>query len=480
MHRTPGGLCSPGVFHLRERHPLTAPYARGRLPPMDLPAFPAAHPALIPPGTVMGDWRVEEWAGRGVYGAVYRAVPLRAGPSAPVALKLALLPEDPRFLREVELLSRCDHPSIPKLWGQGAWQSPSGTVHPFYVMEWVEGVRLYAQARRQPVTAEQVRCWLAQLASALAVLHAQGAVHRDLKGDNVLVRRSDGRAMLMDFGTCFYPGAATLTPPLGFPGTPAYRAPEAWLFERQFERDAMARYRATPADDLYALGVTACRLLTGEHAEPAHAFQDEHGTWHFERVATPPGFEDDARVEPSLRAVILRLLSLRPEQRGTAAQLAAELEQASGPRVPGTRKSPAWRRWPWAALAAASGGLALCVGLDDSREWLERVADSQSTRTRGLGEEAVATSTEPAPAASPPNGIAEEAPPKPLPGQTRPDEKGRCPRKWQVSLNGACWELLSRERGSCDLLHGQIFKGLCYVPVLLPGRSPTSGPPNTP
>lgn len=465
---------------------------------MDLPSFQASHPALLPPGTVIGDWRVEDWAGRGVYGAVYRASPLRAGPVAPVALKMAVHPEDLRFVREVELLSRCDHPSIPRLLGQGSWQSPSGTVYPFYVMQWVDGVRLYAQARRHPVTPEQVRRWLAQLASALAVLHAQGAVHRDLKGDNVLVRSADGRAVLMDFGTCFYPGAATLTPPLGFPGTPAYRAPESWLFELQFERDAMARYRATPADDLYALGVTACRLLTGEYAEPANAFQDEHGTWHFERVVTPPGFQDDSRVEPSLRAVVLRLLSLRPELRGTAEQLAAELEQATGPHKPPqpvrvtaleTRKSPARRRWPWAALAAASGGLAVCAWPDASREWLEKVTlaciapvggDSPSTKTRGLGEEAAATSTQPVPAASPSDGIAEDTPPKPLPRQTRPDEKGRCPRKWQISLNGACWELLSRERGSCDLLNGRMFKGLCYVPILPPGRSPTSSPTNTP
>jgi hypothetical protein len=457
---------------------------------MDLPAFPAAHPALIPPGTVIGDWRVEDWAGRGVYGAVYRATPLRAGPAVPVALKMALLPEDPRFLREVELLSRCDHPSIPRLLGQGSWQSPSGTVHPFYVMQWVEGVRLYAQARRQPVTAEQVRRWLSQLASALAVLHAQGAVHRDLKGDNVLVRRADGRAVLMDFGTCSYPGAATLTPPLVFPGTPAYRAPESWLFELQFERDAMARYRAAPADDLYALGVTACRLLTGEYPEPANAFRDEHGTWHFKQVVTPPGFEEDSRVEPSLRAVVLRLLSLRPEQRGTAAQLAAEQGQATKPHVPERRKSLARRRWPWAALAAASGGLALCAGPDASREWLEKVTlaciasaggGSPSTKTRGLAEEAAATSTEPAPAASPPDGIAEDTPPKPVPGQTRPDGKGLCPRKWQISLNGACWVRFAHESEACDLLNGQMFKGLCYMPVLLPpGRSPTSSPAKNP
>jgi hypothetical protein len=53
----------------------------------------------------VGTWRVEAWAGRGVYGVVYRAVPVNAEHANPVALKLALFPRDPRFAREVELLS---------------------------------------------------------------------------------------------------------------------------------------------------------------------------------------------------------------------------------------------------------------------------------------------------------------------------------------------------------------------------------------
>ena len=296
---------------------------------MSRPSPPAPHPAMLPPGTVVGNWRVEAWAGRGVYGTVYRAVPLHAGHASPVALKLALHPADPRFEREVQLLSLFDHPSIPRLLDHGMWQGPGGLLHPFLVMQWVDGVPLYEQARLQPPSFLHVLRWLGQLAEALAALEARGVVHRDVKGGNMLVRRSDGRAMLMDFGTGLYPGAYTLTPPLYFPGTPAYRSPESWLFEMQFSRDATARYLATPADDLYALGVVACRLLTGEYPEMGAPLRDEQGRWQLETVIVPRALLGGPQVEPFLRDMTLSLLSVDREQRGTAAQWARALEHVA-------------------------------------------------------------------------------------------------------------------------------------------------------
>ncbi len=198
-------------------------------------------------------------------------------------------------------------------------------------MEWVEGVPLYDWARQSPPGVPQVLGLLAQLAGALAALHAHGGVHRDVKGDNVLVRRSDGRAMLTDFGTDHYPGVVPLTPPGAYPGTPAYRAPESGLFELQSLRDRSARYCAGPGDDLHALGVTACRLVTGKYPEFADPWKDEHDTWHLDAALPPPEL---LRIEPRLRDLILRMLSVSPAERGTAAQLAEALEQAVEPSPP--------------------------------------------------------------------------------------------------------------------------------------------------
>ncbi|MFL5349339.1 MAG: protein kinase domain-containing protein [Hyalangium sp.] len=483
------------------------------------------HPAMLPPGTVVGSWRVVAWAGRGGCGAVYRAVPKHSELAPPVALKMALIPGDPRFAREVELLSRMRHPSIPRLWDSGEWHHPSGALYPFLVMEWVDGVPLYEWARMTPATSTQVPRLLTQLARALQAVHARAAVHRDVKGDNILVRRSDGRAVLTDFGSGIYPDTATLTPPAMYPGTPAYRSPESWLFELQFSRDASARYAAGPADDLYALGVTACRLMTGKYPELPEPRKDEHGLWRLDCVLAPAELRD---VEPGLGALILRLLSVRPRERGTAAQLAEALEQAqaharaeSPPRsiaevAPAARPSepssvsPApsaplhsplrgasagrasaaararpWR--PWLVPTAASLILATWVWwlspgkpVAPSSPEQPRVtgAEQPDAGTAGLAEALASASTNSAPGLQAPEAMAEDTPPEPEEEQARPDAKGRCPHKRQVALNGACWLELSLTGQECEDSGGHMFKRTCYVPVIPAGRkhTPTSSP----
>ncbi|MBN1208499.1 MAG: serine/threonine protein kinase, partial [Myxococcaceae bacterium] len=127
---------------------------------MQTPRAPTLNPSHLPPGTRVGDWLVVAWAGRGVHGAVYKAVPVDNPQAHPVALKLALLPRDLRFAREVELLSCTRHPSIPRLWDQGEWLHPGGALYPFLVMDWVEGVPLYDQARQSNPSSQQVLQWL--------------------------------------------------------------------------------------------------------------------------------------------------------------------------------------------------------------------------------------------------------------------------------------------------------------------------------
>ncbi|MFL5343182.1 MAG: serine/threonine protein kinase [Hyalangium sp.] len=482
---------------------------------MQSPSVPELDPALLPGGTVVGRWRVVAWAGQGSHGAVYRAVPVGLQHAPAVALKLAVSADNPRFAREAALLSRLRHPSIPRLWDSGTWQGPGGKLHPFLVQDWVDGKSLYEQSLYPPFS-PQVAAVLAQLARALQEIHALGAVHRDIKGDNILVRYSDGRALLMDFGACYYPGAATLTPSALHPGTPAYRAPESWCLE--FNRDRSLQHRAQATDDLFALGLTACRLVTGEYPKLSAPRRDEHGDWHVDAVTAPAAVLRDKRIEPRLRACILRLLSVRPQERGSAAQLAEALEpltplpREDSPAPRSVRRSSSARPPKGTAevaagpkrstprgrllLALAAAAVALTVGAWWVGTW--RTVDTPSVAhaelatarrskmgTTGLGEVATSTSTQAPASLHEPQGLAEETPPEPLPDQLRPDSQGRCPHKKEVALNGGCWVEMSLDRETCEALKlggsmGSMFKNKCYMPVLPHGRQPSSSPTTPP
>ena len=94
-------------------------------------------------------------------------------------------------------------------------------------------------------------------------------------------------------------------------------------------RTRAERYRAGPSDELYALGVTACRWLTGAYPRFSEPERDTQGVWRMEAVEMPQALE---QVEPALREPVRRLLSVRPEKRGTVAQLAEELDRVFPPR----------------------------------------------------------------------------------------------------------------------------------------------------
>ncbi len=141
---------------------------------------------------------MEAWQGQGAYGAVYRAERVGFRRSEPGALKVSLWLWNARMKREVELLSRLNHPSIPRLLDRGGALVPAANEYPFFVMEWVQGPALYVWAEQHAPSGEQLCQVLAQLARALQALHAEGAVHRDVKGDNVVVRLSDRRAVLIE------------------------------------------------------------------------------------------------------------------------------------------------------------------------------------------------------------------------------------------------------------------------------------------
>ncbi len=176
----------------------------------------------------------------------------------------------------MELLSRVKHPHVARLLEAGHWPVP-GTQErlPFLVMEYVPGSHLYAVLSQRAVRVREALELFKQSALALHAVHEVGAMHRDVKGENLLVRE-DGRLVLVDLGVGDYEGAPTLTGTQLPPGTSAYRSPEALCFQREHLDDFEKRYVFRLADDLYALGVTWYRALTRVFPFEAEGLEDEH------------------------------------------------------------------------------------------------------------------------------------------------------------------------------------------------------------
>ena len=447
------------------------------------------------PGTQVGSWRVVRRHGQGSYGAIYRAEPVDKAGARPVALKLALHAGDERFEREVELLSRLRHPHVPRLLDAGTWTAPEGTSFPFLVMEWVEGVPLYEWASQHKLTSRQAMKLLAQVARALAATHEVEGVHRDVKGDNVLVAE-DGHAVLMDFGSGCYRGARVLTHPKMPVGTPRYWSPESQLFQYRFGRHASARYEPGPADDVYALGVMAYRLVTGEYPPEALLWEQE-GV--IPRLANSAHVRPEAQVtvSPELAVLIRRMLSEQPSERGRAEEVAQALEEAQKAagrrgnrriaalrgrapvkralRPESLRSAVTWLGWATAvslgvALAVRGGAAGYEAPVDEP---VQVAGQSRSTKggTSALAGESLAGREEPAkPEAA--NGIRREVPKKPLPDQRR----APC-GKHETNLYGGCWGRLAGAKPPCEEHHYE-WKDGCYLPVpASAARVPTSEQP---
>ncbi|SEL60157.1 Serine/threonine protein kinase [Stigmatella aurantiaca] len=444
-------------------------------------------PEALPPGTLVGSWRVDACVGYGTYGVVYRTYWAGQTEGPPVALKLARHPGDPRFDREAELLTRVQHPSVPRLLGRGRWQGRrKGSTHPYLALEWVEGLRLYEWAQEHPFRPYQPLRWLAQVARGLEATHACGGLHRDVKGDNVMVGPG-GQAFLMDFGCGTWEGATPLTEGPLAPGTRIYRSPQALRFHWNHRRSDGGHYEATPADDVYALGVMAYRLWTGVYpplaTDPSIMGDDGRDTLE---VRVPPG--KLTPLAPEVEALILRMLSENPWDRGSAAELAATMEDLvaateATERIPmrcPTRAQPdagasvAFKRRAGigAVLLTAAMGLTTLSSDNWSVKRLQAFSSSmQDGGTGGVADAAVESALMSIKVEEPhPKGLSLDMPKEPLPGQRRPP----CPRP-EISIRGGCWIEVARTSPPCG--EGYVWKDACYYPVPAPLRPNTSEKP---
>ena len=199
-------------------------------------------------------YRVDEEIGRGGMATVYRAVDLKHDRT--VALKV-LKPElaaslgTERFLREITLTARLDHPHILALLDSG---EADGLL--YYVMPFVDGETLRARLEREKqLPIDQALGIARQVADALGYAHQHGIVHRDIKPENILLSR--GHARVADFGIAravTAAGGQSLTDTGLAVGTPTYMSPEQAGADREIDARS----------DIYSLGSVVYEMLAGQ------------------------------------------------------------------------------------------------------------------------------------------------------------------------------------------------------------------------
>ncbi len=281
-----------------------------------------------------------------------------------------------RFLREIEVAARLQHPAILPLHDSG---QADGYV--FYIMPYVEGESLRDRlARQHELTVEETARILSEVLDALAYAHGKGVVHRDIKPDNIML--SGRHALLLDFGVAKAvndsAGPEFVTTTGLALGTPSYMAPEQAVADKQVDHRA----------DLYAVGVVGYEMLAGRRPFPGNTAQQIV-------VAQMTKAPDELlthrpSVPPPLAAALMRAIERNPADRWqSAAEMAARLEPyvvISGETTPAARTAfgPGRRRARWIGLAVAA--VVLVAAIAGAVLLRPRPTPQLATRRSGAGD----------------------------------------------------------------------------------------------
>ncbi len=308
-------------------------------------------------GSALGDrYHLEREIGAGGMATVYLARDIRHRRS--VALKV-VRPDlgGPlgleRFLREIELAARLQHPHILPVFDSGVIEIGAAAPVPYFVMPYVEGEnlrhRLHREGRLPPEDAVSIA---GEVADALTHAHARGIIHRDIKPENILL--SGGHAVVADFGVAkaIESGVAArdadggpwnLTA-FGFAvGTPHYMSPE----------QATGRDAVDARADQYSLACVLYEMLTGR--PPFTGGTAQSVIAQAMTAPRPRPSRAASGVSPALDSVVVQAMAADPGSRYPDMGAFAKAL-----RAPRTHAQAGSGRWPWvmgAVALAAAGAL---------------------------------------------------------------------------------------------------------------------------
>lgn len=305
----------------------------------------------LPPGVVgsgrLGRFVLVESLGEGGSGEVWKAWDSRLARWVAVkTLRFPLPSQRERFLREARLTAGIQHPHIVPIHEVDHHEGMD-----YLVLEYKDGASLDRTMLDLPAGLRAVR----QVCEAVAALHAQGIVHRDIKPQNILIDRK-GDAFLTDLGLARALESENLTVQGTLLGTPAFMAPEQ-------VRDSLG---AGPASDVYALGGVLYFVAT--RRPPADGPTLEGVLDQLIRGDLVAPRRIDRRIPRDVETVILKAMERDPRRRYPTAQAMADDlgrhlrgESILARPIPALRRALQWarRRSVPLAVTAALAGLAL-------------------------------------------------------------------------------------------------------------------------
>ncbi|HKS28622.1 MAG TPA: protein kinase [Pyrinomonadaceae bacterium] len=320
--------CSGDAALRREVESLIASHERtGNF--IDSPAYEAAahlltdDPETLGEGQTVGDYRIMKKIGRGGMGEVYLARDTKLGRS--VALKVLPVSFSQftdrlrRFETEACAASALNHPNILTIYGMG--QSDS---RHFIATEFIEGETLRRHIPKEGMRVEDALDIAVQIASALQAAHEAGIIHRDVKPENIMVRR-DGYVKVLDFGlaklAADWRGDSGDAPTIqktdsgAVMGTVQYMSPEQ---ARGLSLDART--------DIWSFGIVLYEMLAGR--APFDGETSSHTIVSILEDETPPLRSARPDAPPELERIVMRALrKQRDERYQSARELLEDLKQ---------------------------------------------------------------------------------------------------------------------------------------------------------
>ncbi|KRB78662.1 hypothetical protein ASE01_05300 [Nocardioides sp. Root190] len=283
-------------------------------------------------GEELGRYRLDRVLGQGGMGIVFAATDQRLNRTVAIKVITGVLAQSPefraRFQAEAAALALLDSPHVIAIHDH---DEVDGT--PYIVTQYVDGTDLTAEiAAHGAMPARRALEVCAQVTRGLGDAHRVGVIHRDVKPGNVLLRRGEGadiHAYLCDFGIARSEGVEGPAPTAAgmVAGTWSYLSPER-----------TAGLPATPASDLYAVGVLLWTCLTGR--EPFQGTDVQVALAH--QQAPIPRLPGAGPFIEELNAVIERALAKDPAERYThASDLRADLERLAARAPDATVQGPA-------------------------------------------------------------------------------------------------------------------------------------------